>query len=453
MTERILRSLVAMATVWLLSAGVAHAQAPVLTQPTVSGTSITFNWTATAGATQYRLQAGVASGVYVFDFPLGNVTTFTYPGAPLGVFAVRIVAQTAGGDVPSNEAIIQVPSPPSAPTGLTVARNGTGLVAAWTPGAGGSPADFYQIQIGVAPGTTIYSANVSNAGWGFPAGVPVGTYYARVVAVNTQFGSVASAPSNEVTVTMPSGGACDAAVGDFAAAAFSGILSLSWTPIPGVANFMSVAINGAPVVSDLPISAPNGRMNFGFNQATRLLLPQGTYDFGIRTAFACGSSSVRNVQVVNNGAPPPGPREADPAAGQLLPVPTNDLTNEVRALAEQRGDLLRASCVEQGGNNRFLFELLRRLRLRSTRWGLNIKRGNEGMSQDIITFNRSALPDEGSTTDGSTSERNMSLYDVIGGHCGSNPGWNNADVTPATVSQRARAVWTLTYYLDAGFKP
>ncbi len=448
MKERMLRSLAVVAATWFLSAGVAHAQAPVLAQPSVNGVTVNFTWSATAGALGYRLDAGVSSGAYILSVPLGNVTSFGTT-APLGVFFVRIVAITAGPEVPSNEVVIQVPSPPAAPTGLTVARNGTGLVAAWTPGAGGASADLYQVQIGLAPGTTGYAANVSNAGWGFPAGVPAGTYYARVVAVNTQFGNVASAPSNEVVVTMPPGGACDAAISDFSATAFSSIMSLNWTPLPGVVNFISVAINNVPSLADYPISAPNGRMNLGFNQQTRLLLPHGTYDFAVRTAFSCGSQAVRNFQVVNNGAPPAGPREADPAPGQLLPVPLGDLTNVVNTLANERRDLLNASCA----NSRFLFEAVRRLRLRSTRWGLNIKRGNEGMSHDIIAYNRSALPDEGATTDGNSSERNMSLYDVIVGHCGPNPGPNNADVTPATVQQGARAVWTLTYYLDAGNKP
>jgi hypothetical protein len=452
MKGRILRSLAAVAATWLLGVGVAHAQAPVLAQPAVNGTAIGFNWTATAGAVQYRLQAGVSSGVYPVDIPLGNVTSFNLPGAPLGVFFVRIVAQTVAGDVPSNEAVIQVPSPPAAPTGLTVARNGTGLVAAWTPGVGGANADFFQIQIGLSPGTTIYSANVSNAGWGFPAGVPEGTYYVRAVAVNTQFGNTASAPSNEVAVTMPGSGACDAAVGDFSAAAFSGILSLNWTPIPGVANFMSVAIDNVPVVSELPISAPNGRMNFGYNQGNGTVLPQGTYDFAVRTVFSCGSTAVRNVRVVNTAAPPPGPRTPNPGAGELLPVP-NYLRTVVERVAARRPDLLRNSCVEHGGNNRFMFEVVRDLRAIDNRWGLNIKRGREGLSQDIAEYNRSALPDEGATTDGRDDRRNVSLFDIIGGHCGNSPGPNWADVTGDTVRARTAAVWTLVYYLDAGYKP
>lgn len=451
MTGRVLRSIAVIAAAWLLSAGTASAQAPVLAPPAISGNNVTFTWSATAGATGYRLDYGVASGAYLGGLAVGAGTTYSV-AAPNGAFFVRVVAQTAGGDVPSNEVAFRVPTPPSAPTGLTVARNGTGLVAAWTPGVGGNSPDFYQVRIGTAPGGTVYSANVTNAGWGLPAGVPAGTYYMRVVAVS---GVTVSDPSPEVTVTMPAGGICDPALSDFTAQAISGVLSLNWTPIAGVSNFVSASLNGGVLATNIPLTQPTGRFNYGyfgtgFNSG--YVPAQGTYDLTVTTAFSCGSQAQRTVTVVNNGAPPAGPRTADPAAGQLLPVP-GYVQSVVTTVATRRPDLLATSCVDTGGNNRFMFEVLKELRLRDNRWGLNVKRGFQGLSQDIVTYNRSAQQDEGATTGPTAATANIAVFDIVGGHCGPAPSPNWTEVTQATINGGARAVLTIAPYLDAGYKP
>ena len=73
------------------------------------------------------------------------------------------------------------------------------------------------------------------------------------------------------------------------------------------------------------------------------------------------------------------------------------------------------SCLEHGGNNRWLFRVVKALRERDKRWGLNWKRANVGdMSQDVITFNWGTDPDEGTFK--------LRAWDIIGGHCGSRPG-------------------------------
>jgi hypothetical protein len=114
------------------------------------------------------------------------------------------------------------------------------------------------------------------------------------------------------------------------------------------------------------------------------------------------------------------------------------------------------SCREEGGNMMFVFKALARLRQIDTRWGLNLKRGNQGYSEDIITFNPTDRPDNG--------ESQIYLFDIIGGHCGPNPivdGLN--DVTGATwsaglantpgCSTRFCAAWTIDAYRSAGFTP
>jgi hypothetical protein len=122
---------------------------------------------------------------------------------------------------------------------------------------------------------------------------------------------------------------------------------------------------------------------------------------------------------------------------QTFPFPL-DFFGLIRDLALARGDLLRNSCHETGGNNQFMFEAVRRLRQAtgSNRWGLNIKRGNQGLSQDIVTY---FYGPEGTEMEG---DIRVYIFDIISGHCGPNPGPNWADVTDATRSGGTIGRWT-----------
>jgi len=440
MTGRFLRSIAGVAAAWLLSAGVASAQAPVMAQPAVAGNNVTFSWTATAGATAYRLEAGVASGAYVFPFVLGNVTTFGV-AAPNGVFYVRVVALP--GNEASNEVVVQVPAPPSPPTGLAVARNGRNVIATWSPGVGGGTPTGYRLIAAFAPGgSDVVIPTVAPGFGGGPA--PATTLYFRAVAVNA---AGQSAPSSEVSIVMPEAGACDPAPPvPLTTFTFSGYLSVSWPSITGATQYvLSAKLNGQELG---PFGLPPS--------VTRIaqVVPLGTYELSVKAFTSCGGQSPDNpVTVVNDGAPPPGPRTPDPAPGTLLSVPGYG-ASVVNSVAAARPDLVFASCREFGGNNRFMFEVVKELRNRDTRWGLNWKRGNAGdLSQDIVAYNRSALPDEGARTGPTSATLNISIFDMIGGHCGPRPGPNWQDQTGETVAQGARAVWTLLPYIQAGYTP
>ena len=443
MTGRIVRSVAGMVVALFTSTANASAQPPVLSPATVVGNAATFNWTATAGATGYRIEAGLASGVYgLGSQTLGAVTTISAPGVPNGVYFVRIVA-LPGGEA-SNEVRVQLPAPPAAPTNLQVVRNGTAIVALWRPGQGGGTPTSYSLRAGSSPG----AANLGSlalAGTSFAVGgVPASLYYLRVAAVNA---AGASTESNEVALDMPAGGACDAPPAvTFQQTIFSTIINLSWTPVPTASNYLAtVLFNGVSQAADLPI----GTITSVSKRGNAL----GTYDVTIKALFACGAVGVPSMtRLVVDGAPPPGPRTPDPAPGQQLSIPSY-FRSVVDEMAAERPDLLRNSCVDTGGNNRWLFELVKKLRARDNRWGNNIKRCGQGLSQDIVTYNTSSLPDEGARTNALTTERNMRLFDTIGGHCGPNPGPNYTDVTQATLDGGACAEWTLQYYMAAGYVP
>lgn len=441
MRARVLRGLIGVAAAWLLSSNVASAQPPMLAQPAVSGNTVTFVWTATAGASSYRLDYGVTSGVYIGNLALGNVTTFQI-GAPNGVFAIRVVA-LPGGEA-SNEITLQVPAPPAAPTGLSVSRNGTGVAATWNPGMGGGSIVGYRLIAALTPGGADFVIpTIANAFGGGPA--PANTYYFSVVAYNA---AGQSARSNEVQIMMPGGGACDAGpLVPLSTFAFSGYLSISWPAIGGATQYvLSAKLNG---VEQGPFGLPASVTRIG------QVVPLGTYTLSVRAVMSCGGQSPDNpVDVVNDGSAPPGPRTANPTPGQLLAVPGYGLS-VVNSVAAARPDLLLHSCVEHGGgNNRFMFEVVRELRNRDTRWGLNWKRGLvNDLSQDIVAFNRSHLPDEGATSGPTGATQNISIFDMIGNHCGSRPTPNWQDQTGATIAANARAVWTLLPYIAAGYRP
>lgn len=119
--------------------------------------------------------------------------------------------------------------------------------------------------------------------------------------------------------------------------------------------------------------------------------------------------------------------------------PLPDARPTLAAVASEHGDWLRNSCVDMGGNNDFLFEVVRRLRRGDPRWGLNWKRGRVGdMSQDVIAY----YFGPGAPVEGSLETY---IVDVIVGHCGATPstGWN--DVTGVG---GADARWTLAGRTD-----
>lgn len=135
----------------------------------------------------------------------------------------------------------------------------------------------------------------------------------------------------------------------------------------------------------------------------------------------------------------PGDGIPDDPPQAVWPDPAPDGSAVVNAVAAEHPEWLTASCVEQGGNNEFLFEVVRRLRMQDDRWGLNWKRGVVGdMSQDVVDYHYGEGVSEEST--------DVYIIDIIGGHCPEDatppqPAW--IDVTQATLDGGTVGMWTL----------
>jgi hypothetical protein len=413
--------------------------APILYPPAVAGPQVTLSWSAVPGALGYRLSIGVAPGTEQFAQIVGPLTSVTFTVPFTGTGYVRAQAIDATGlSAPSNEVVLTVTSltpVPAAPVNLQSFVNGRTVTFTWGPGAGGGAPLGVLFEAGTSPGLgNLGAVPLPLSTSGSLPNVPNGTYFARVYAVNA---SGRSAPSNEVRVDVPSITGCSPPpVSALSVATAGASVSFNWGAVPGVAGYrLEVATGPAgPVAYSQVFGA--GTLSFSYPNA-----PAGTYYARIVSLSPCGQetgSAVTGFSVT----PAPGtrPRAPNPAPGQRLPLP--DMSGVVYAMGNAyRGDLL-ASCA----NQTWLYRVVQALRQHDTRWGLNWKRGNVGdLSHDVVTYNFSADPDEGTT--------NVYIIDVIGGHCGSNPEAAWIDQTEATRRAGTIGRWTLQPYIAAGGIP
>ena len=158
--------------------------------------------------------------------------------------------------------------------------------------------------------------------------------------------------------------------------------------------------------------------------------PRVGNEFGPWSGWETFLSPTRPAPVVvpPTGAPPgacAAPVSPMGAGETRRPRPNHSAV--VRSVADARPDLLHASCQEHGGNWEFMDRAVDALRSVDGRYGYNAKRGNTNdPSVDVVSYFYGADPNN---FQGSPQ---VYIFDVIGGHCGSNPFvvWN--DVTDIT---------------------
>lgn len=318
------------------------------------------------------------------------------------------------------------------------------------------------------PGATSYDVFVTNLGVGpvpvpttfFVVDPPPGTY---VIQVRGRAGAAAGPLSEPLTVNFaggPAPGCAPVAAPSITVGTSGSTVNVSWAAVAGAVGYR-LQVGTSPGATQFQVDLPAAQT--GFSSAVPML---GTFYVRVIAGSACGALASSAEQSFSIGAPTPGPgpgapnpgagpRTADPPAGQLIPrASLGYLRDVVTQVAARYGGDLHNSCTDFGGNHTWLFRLVQELRRIDTRWGLNDKRGNRGdMSHDIVTYNPTNRAD--------ANESQIYLFDVIGGHCGSNPGPNWADVTDATWNGRGSpacgtewcARWTLDAYIRAGFQP
>jgi hypothetical protein len=150
-----------------------------------------------------------------------------------------------------------------------------------------------------------------------------------------------------------------------------------------------------------------------------------------------GSTGAPATSSADDTGPDPATSDGSSSEGGGPPIEgPPDEFDVVEQVALEFPELLAGSCVKMGGNNEFLFEVVRRLRMIDPRWGLNWKRGVVGdLSQDVVDYHWGEGEPEEST--------DVFIIDMIVGHCGKDPqaGW--IDVTQATLDAGTVGMWTL----------
>ena len=102
-----------------------------------------------------------------------------------------------------------------------------------------------------------------------------------------------------------------------------------------------------------------------------------------------------------------------------------NLSHIVQGIAAANPGALANSCQDHGGSWEFMDRVVEALRAIDGRWAYNCKRGNCGdVSHDVVDYFRGSGTPHGSS--------DVSIIDVIGGHCGGSPQPSWLDVTSAT---------------------
>ncbi len=249
----------------------------------------------------YVIEAGSFTGSRDFVQPTGSLaTSFTADGVSPGTYFVRVrAASAAGTSAPSNEVVVIVGSggssprsgAPAPPTGLASAVSGSVVSFAWNaPAAGGAPAS-YRIDAGSSVGLSdLASFSTGNTATSISVpGVPAGTYYVRVRAVNA---SGTSGASNEIVVFV-GGSTAGCSVPPDAPAALRAAVSgstvtLGWSSAAGSPASYIIEAGSRPGQADLLVSDTG-------STATAMVataVGSGTYFVRLRARNSCGTSGA-----------------------------------------------------------------------------------------------------------------------------------------------------------------
>jgi hypothetical protein len=413
--------------VLMFCAAAASAQSPDPFTATVNGQTVVLNWAAVPGATGYLVEAMPLGGAVIVA-PVGNVTTVTLQGIPLGTYLARVRGTAGQIQGPASQPITIVvagtpPPPPPPPSNLAAIVNNTAVALTWTVPAG--VANVF-LQAGTQPGgSELGTFPMGSARSLFLSSLPPNSYFIRLFSLGA---GGPSAPSTELTFQTP--GCVAPAVLPLTATTNGGFVELSWPQVPGAVGYrldVSSAPAGGADFGSFPFpGTATGFSTFG--------IPEGDYYLTLHTTMSCGQSASSAVTHLKVTKPVRLPAKSLGHAESMV------LQAAIAVANSHRGDFLR-SC----GNNTWLFRVVQRLRSQDDRFGLNWKRGNVGdLSQDVIAYNHSNVPDDQATA------RHTYGWDVIGNHCG-----RTAPYAKATniTNPNGQARFALEPYFRAGFKP
>jgi hypothetical protein len=284
-----------------IPSGPVPPNAPSALTATAVLSTATLSWTpATSGgpAARYIVEAGTASGLSnagVFTLN-STATTATFGGVPSGTYFVRVRAQNAAGTSgPSPQAQLTVGACalPAAPGTLSGSANNQTVSLAWSAPTSGVT-QGYRLLVGSAPGLTNvlvadYAASVTGL---VSPGVPFGTYFVRVAALNV---CGAGPVSNELTLVVQPCAAAPQAPTGLHFSRTGNFVALAWSaPAAGPApTSYTLVVGSQPGASNVLVLSTGTTATSTGGPA-----PPGTYYARIRAQNACGFSGASNEVLV-----------------------------------------------------------------------------------------------------------------------------------------------------------
>lgn len=188
--------------------GVVAPNAPTSFDAFVSSGRLTATWRpAQSGPvpTSYVLEVGSGAGLSNIAVVPLSAAVFRFDGVPPGFYFIRVRGMVGGvAGPPTNDIVLvadNAPAPPTQPVALTSRTSGGTVTLTWSAPTFG-PVTSYVLEAGTATGL----ANIVVFDTGSPAtslvvpGVPSGTYFLRLRAVNAQG---VSAPGGDHILVVP----------------------------------------------------------------------------------------------------------------------------------------------------------------------------------------------------------------------------------------------------------
>lgn len=281
-----LRSVASVPNVRFVSSPGSVPATPVGVRATVSGRSVSVQWSPDTGATpdSYVLEVGSAPGLAdLGSFPTAS-PALAASGVGDGRYYVRARARnSAGFSVASAEATIDVGClAPLAPASLTSTVAGSVVSLAWQPSASAGAAHW--IVAGSAPGLSDI-AQLPVAGSALQAAVPTGRYFIRIRAISS-CGVFVESNEVEARVGLPP---LPGAPPGFTATAAGSTVTMTWQPASGTVTGYVIEAGSQSGLANL------ARLAIG-NVLTLTVpgVPSGTYFVRVRAAATVGEGPPSN---------------------------------------------------------------------------------------------------------------------------------------------------------------